>query len=533
MANQAVKESLLASPAQNQWQKIAIGHHHGVVIPLFSLHTKNSCGIGEFPDLIPIIQWCRNAGFDVVQLLPLNDTGYETSPYSALSAFALNPFHVGLSHLPYLEKDPALAKRITDLQQQTLETQRVDYRAIQAKREDFLRIYYQNYGSIFEDQKNYLDFRKAQDYWLHDYAVFKALKVILDWKSWEEWPLEYRYTTLNIPKEVEEEAQFHIFIQFLCFQQFEQVKKVADDEDVKLKGDIPILINRESADVWRRPEQFSLEFAAGAPPDLYSSEGQKWGFPLYRWDVHQADNYRWWIERLRTASNLYHIYRIDHIVGFFRIWTIPLDHPAKMGRFTPENESQWIPQGEQIMKIMLENCPMLPIGEDLGIVPIEVRECLKQLGICGTKVMRWERDWHGDQSFTDPKLYPAESMTTVSTHDSDTLKLWWRNFPHEAEFYAKSQGWHYHPELSNAQQFAILLHSHRSGSLFHINLLQEYLAMVPKMTWPNPEDERINFPGIISDRNWSYRFRPSVEEIAGNEKLKSMVRKFTDCSNGS
>lgn len=520
-----VKEQLLTSLASSQWQKIGIHSSHGIVIPLFSLHSKSSCGIGEYPDLIPIINWCKEVGFTIIQLLPLNDTGLETSPYSALSAFALNPIHLGLSQLPYVETNDELKKKLDEMQVNPL--QRIDYKSIQRKKDAFLRRYFQLYGEM-TSQNDYLQFEQEQRYWLQDYAVFKAIKILQKWKNWEEWPIEYKNPTplffQHLPEEITKEAKYYSFLQFLCFLQFKNVKRHAEKEKISLKGDIPILINRESADVWRHPGLFILELTAGAPPDMYSKEGQKWGFPLYQWESLAKENYHWWIERLHTAVNFYDLYRIDHIVGFFRIWAIPLALPAKLGHFMPLDEKKWIPQGEAIMRVMLANCPMLPIGEDLGLVPPEVRRCLRNLGICGTKVMRWERKWNEDKSFINPKDYIPESMTTVSTHDSETLKLWWKNQPQEALAYAKSQGWNYTPELSHDQQYAILLSSHQSGSLFHINLLQEYLALIPNMTWPIAEDERINIPGIISNKNWSYQFKPSVEEIVENEELKTNVK---------
>jgi 4-alpha-glucanotransferase len=317
--------------------------------------------------------------------------------------------------------------------------------------------------------------------------------------------------------------EFHSFVQYLCFQQLERVKKYAEEHHVWLKGDIPILINRESADVWFHQHLFLLDFAAGAPPDMFNEEGQKWGFPLYNWNAAKEQNYEWWITRLQTAEHFYHLYRIDHIVGFFRIWAIPLHAPAKEGYFYPSEEKEWLPQGEQIMRMMLTNSSMLPIGEDLGVVPPQVRSLLKSLGICGTKVMRWERRWETDQGFIPPETYLPESMTTVSTHDSDTLTLWWQRNKEEAILYAGTQGWEYTPELSIQEHADILRQSHHSGSLFHINLLQEYFSLIPGMTWDAPEDERINFPGTVSERNWSYRFRPSIEEIVSHPFLKSRI----------
>lgn len=532
-AHQDPKKTILASPASRHWQHIHIESHHGIVIPLFSLHSKTSCGIGEYADLIPMIEWCRDIGFTIIQLLPLNDTGVETSPYSALSAYALNPIHLSLSRLPHLDANSDLKHRIKTLQQATDQTQRLDYHQIHNRRDAFTRSYYSCYGSVIFADDSYQLFKKEQAFWLGDYTTFKALKIFQKWKPWEEWPIQFQRASASLlhslPREILDEAEYHSFLQFLCFQQFEEVKRHAEKNNLYLKGDIPILINRDSADVWRHPNQFSMEFAAGAPPDMYSSDGQKWGFPLYNWEVMAADHYRWWIERLNVASHFYHLYRIDHIVGFFRIWAIPLDLPAKFGHYIPVDEKKWIPQGEAIMRAMLANCSMLPIGEDLGVIPPTVKESLQKLGICGTKVMRWERYWDGDQSFIDPNDYSLESMTTVSTHDSETLKLWWENYPEEAKMWAQSFQSEYSFELTKAQHFAILLASHQSKSLFHINLLQEYLALIPHMTWSNPEDERINIPGIISDKNWTYRFLPSVEEIIGNAELKKIMLSFSAC----
>lgn len=510
-------EKLLTSPARSQWQKIGISHHHGIALPLFSLHTRSSGGIGEYPDLIPLIDWCSEVGFEIVQLLPLNDTGLETSPYSALSAFALNPIHLNLNHLPDFHISHP----------KTFFPQRIDYKNILEHKDRLLRHYFNHHASEILSQEKYRKFKESQLFWLKDYAIFKALKIFYKWKPWDEWPLEFRKPTQsfsqNLPEALSKEAEYHQFIQFLCFQQLKNVKLHAERKKIYIKGDIPILINRESSDTWRHPELFSLEFAAGAPPDMYSKEGQKWGFPLYKWENHEREHYQWWIQRLHTAANFYDLYRLDHVVGFFRIWAIPLPLPAKLGHFIPSDKKEWIPQGEKIMRLMLENSSMLPIGEDLGTVPTEVRHCLSELGICGTKVMRWERDWHGDQSYINPKNYNPESMTTVSTHDSETLQQWWKSQPQEAVLYAKTQGWNYIPELTSSQRFSILTTSHQSKSLFHINLLQEYLALVPEMTWPSPADERINIPGIISDKNWTYRFRPSVEEMIENYELKKVM----------
>lgn len=530
MENCSIKDTLLKSAASRQWEAIGIKNHHGIAVALFSIHSKASSGIGEYLDLIYLIDWCREIGFDVIQLLPLNDTGLETSPYNALSAFALNPIHLRLIQLPGCSQDETLSECVKSLQSSMKGRSHIDYPFVQKKKELFLRRYYRLYGSSIQETDDFLAFRRENGFWLDEYAFFKGLKVIQHWQPWESWPEMIRNPSPSLlespPEEAVEEIAYQIFVQYLCHSQFMQVKRHAEEKGVFLKGDIPILISRESVDVWKHPKFFLLDLSAGAPPDMYSDFGQKWGFPPYNWDALKEQGYQWWISRLNEAAKYYHLYRIDHIVGFFRIWGIPRSLPPRDGRFIPEDQNRWIPEGSLIMKTMLENCDMLPIGEDLGVVPPEVKAYLRSIGICGTKVMRWERLWDTTKEFIDPKCYPKESMTTVSTHDTETLKQWWRDRPDEACLFAKMQKWTYTPELTQDQRISILKASHRSNSLFHINLISEYLAINPEMVWPNDEDERINVPGTISERNWSYLMRPSLEEIVENSDLKGVMREF-------
>ncbi len=521
---------LLKTAAGREWKRIGVKHHHGINVPLFALHSQTSCGLGEYYDLIPLIRWCKQIGWDVIQLLPLNDNGPDTSPYCSLSANALNPMHLTLSQLPYLEAMPNSAMRLKELQKLNA-TQRIDYPTVFAARRNFLKDYFSSVGEQIISTYDYLLFLSRYP-WIETYALFKAIKFDRQWQGWESWPPEIKnagakeYFTLL--RQFKDEVNLQKCLQYLCFQQMTEVKSIAEQHNILLKGDIPILINKESADVWHQRRFFHLDYVAGAPPDMYAQEGQKWGFPLYNWDTLESDHYNWWKVRLNIASHFYHVYRIDHIVGFFRIWGIAQDQPAKTGRFYPSDTSLWIPQGKKILEMMLENCLMLPIGEDLGTVPPEVRLCLKDLGISGTKVMRWERNWETDKSYIPLDQYIPESMTTVSTHDSETLKLWWKNHPEDVQEFCKFKGWKMTPELNSENHEEILRDSHHTGSLFHINLLNEYLALIPGMTWPKEEDERINIPGLISEFNWSYRFKPSLEEITSNEalgqKLQNIIR---------
>jgi 4-alpha-glucanotransferase len=521
-------KEIIQSPTGDLWSKIGIKHHHGINVPLFSLKTHVSAGIGEFMDLIPLLEWCKEIGFDVIQLLPCNDTESTWSPYSIISAFALNPIYLSLSHLPYFKDDEYLKFLFYSLQKLN-EEQRINYPLVFEKKRQFLRHYYERYADRIISEEKYKNFIHSEQ-WLEGYALFKAIKEVKSFESWEWWEDNIKNPDENTLKKLKEqfrrEIDFHIFIQYLCFEQLKSVKQKANECGVLLKGDIPILINRDSADVWLNRSLFDLSYLAGSPPDIYNWEGQVWGFPLYNWEALKEKNYSWWRQRLQTASSLYHVYRIDHIVGFFRIWGVPPGKPGHMGKFIPEDSKIWNEHGTEILKMMIESSSMLPIGEDLGTVPPESRLCMKKLGISGTKVLRWERMWNEDKRFIKFADYIPLSMTTVSTHDSETLQEWWINNPEEAREFSHFMGWTYAPDLSKNHRREILKSSHHTGSLFHINLLNEYLALFQNLIWPLPEDERINIPGIISDKNWTYRFRPTLEEIIANAELKKEIRQI-------
>lgn len=520
---------LTHSPASKQWQKIGIKAHHGIAIPLFSIHSSNSYGIGEYSDLPLLIDWCASIGFDVIQLLPLNDTEQGISPYSGISAFALNPIFLGIDALPYVHEHPFLREELKSLPKFS-STPHVDYARIREYKERFLRHYFRFMGPQILKSEAYENFIQAAQFWLKGYAVFKILKRRHHWMSWETWPESESSQALqpldSVAYHEQEEFNWFCFLQFLCDQQLTAAKEYAFRKNVFLKGDIPILIGRDSADAWLHKELFDFNFSAGAPPDMYSEIGQNWGFPIYDWQAHAKQKYQWWIERLRWANRYYHIYRIDHIVGFFRIWAIPLGLTGKDGHFNPKGEDTWIDQGQKILMMMINACDMLPIGEDLGVVPPEVRICLSALGICGTRVMRWERKWTQNKEFIFPHDYPPDSMTTVSTHDSETLRQWWKDFPIESKEFAEFKGWFYQPSLSREHYREILWDSHHSGSLFHINLLQEYLGLIPGLSWDKPEEDRINIPGIVNDTNWCYRIRPSLEELAQQTSLKHLMQEL-------
>jgi len=519
------KERIKSSSLNKVWEKIGVFPHHGINTPLFSLHSKNSCGIGEFLDLQLLIDFCHLTHLDIIQLLPLNDSGSETSPYNALSSKALNPIYLSLHALPYCKSDEALIYHLKGFKKYT-HLQRVPYNAILSAKMEFLSLYYHRYFQIYEKSPPYLKFLK-ENQWVYDYGLFKALKEEYCHKKWSLWKKRDQKPSLRLKKELirkkRDRVDFFIFLQFLAFSQFDEVKTYAEKKGVFIKGDIPILVSPESVDVWAGRNDFNLNYTAGAPKDTMCPQGQNWGFPIYNWSAIEFSDYRFWKERLRIASRLYDLYRVDHIIGLFSIFAIPKDAPVDKGAYQPLDLHLSLIQGSSILKKLISFSPMLPIGEDLGLVREGIKESMAQEAIAGTKIPRWEKK--GDQ-FIDKHFYPPISLTTVSTHDSETLTQWWNNSPNEAKLFAESLGLIYNPHLSFSLRFEILKHSHRSASLFHINLLSEYLALFEELVSALPDEERINRPGFILPSNWCYKTRPSLETLLDHTDLKNTLKKM-------
>jgi 4-alpha-glucanotransferase len=514
----------------SHWNRIGIRHHHGICLPIGSLTTASSSGIGEYLDLIPLIKWLPKTGFDLIQILPINDTGDDASPYMALSANALHPIYLSLRSLPGADTLPEFMHAV-DALRPFCHTPLVHYHDVLKRKLNALNIYLDHRLTAIEIDPDFHAFVERHRSWLTPYSIFRTLKHAHGGKAWWDWeaPFIQKSPSLCHSDPIAETALASEIlrwraIQYLCFSQWNQVKAAADAYGVLLTGDVPILINKDSADVWWHPELFSLKKDVGAPPDIYNEEGQHWGFPLFHWGNHRKNHFAWWKERLRVQEELYHLYRLDHLVGFFRLYAIDPHKKASEGTFIPKTPSEWKPLGEEILTMMINATSMLPLGEDLGDVPSIVRQSMVDLGVPGLKVLRWERRWHTDQSFLPPKAFSPESVTTVSTHDSSTLRGWWEEDPTASQRLANDYGLDYKEKLSSPLLFKLLHISHHSGSLFHINLFNEYLSLFPELTHGDPEKERINRPGTISTHNWTYRTKVSLEEILLHEGLQKALK---------
>jgi len=304
----------------------------GTAVPLSSLRSHQSSGIGEFPDLVALGAWCRDSGLSLIQLLPINDTGYESSPYSALSAFALHPVYLRLSDLPGAT---AIEEKIRVLAAELNGRVTVDHTRVWAAKQTLLRTLFETLEFTAAAAEHWL----SQNSWGRAYAVFWALRERYSRAGWQSWPKNQVVNATQIRSlwdELGSDARFPVWLQIQAEAQLGAAVQALEGLGVALKGDIPILLNEDSADVWAHPEYFDLSLRAGAPPDGMNPEGQNWGFPVYRWDNLARDGYGWWKERLRHAARFYQAYRIDHVLGFFRLWATPQEnHSAQLGHYQP------------------------------------------------------------------------------------------------------------------------------------------------------------------------------------------------------
>lgn len=521
-------KQLLKSACASKWKRLGVYPHHGIIIMLSSLHSKNGACIGEFLDLTQIIEWGKKVGLDFIQLLPLNDTGFDNSPYNPISTFALNPVYLSLYALPHLDEDTYLKKLIKKLQSEKL-TEYVDYAKVRAQKFDFLRKYYDHHFDKIKKCASYKLFLKKNS-WAFDYALFCALSAHYKTERWSLWPSSAQKLTPKHKKVLlklhEKEIHFSLMIQFFCFEQLKSVHDTAQKNKISLFGDLPFLVSKDSCVTWAHPDLFLMDTSVGSPPDSLTPDGQNWDFPAYNWDALIKSDYRWWKERLRVAENFFDIYRLDHIIGFFRTWNIPKGKKGADGAFSPQDPNTWLDHGKNFLLKLIKSSEMMPIGEDL-VIPQTIKDVLRELGICGTNILTWQRTGAGGADFVPYPLYVAATITHIASHDTATLQQWWTQYPEVSKQFCIWKKWKYTKILNYQKRFEILYDSHHTSSLFHSNLLQEYLALFPEMVHKDYHKERINYPGTPSKNNWRNRLILSVEEIVNSRKLSEVFKALT------
>lgn len=306
----------------------------GVSVPVFSLRSEEGFGTGEFADLPLLAKWANQRNLQLIQLLPVNDTIQTNSwldsyPYAAISSFALHPMYIRLQAVGKLPDNHLLEKQFSRLRKWLNDKEEVDYETVVSYKIAYLRALHEQEGEKLQTPA-YWEWFDKNEHWLLPYAVFCALRDRYQTANWQEWPAYQQYditavnNLLTDDKDLAAEVNFHFYVQYHLHLQLKKSVNEVHSHGIALKGDIPIGVARFSADTWKNPEAFNLDMQAGAPPDLFAKEGQNWGFPTYNWEVMLKDGLTWWRQRLQHMSVYFDAFRLDHVLGFFRIWQIPI-----------------------------------------------------------------------------------------------------------------------------------------------------------------------------------------------------------------
>ena len=479
-----------------------------MVVPLFSIYSKESAGIGEIPDIKLLIDWAEGTGNSIIQLLPLQDSGFNFSPYSSQSYFALDPVYLSLAKIKKIDVGP-IEVGLKKLRRKFFKSgEYVDYKIKTEKLGLLRRLFSKNLDAI-KEIREFEKFKEKNRFWLEDYSLFRCLKQSQKERAWWKWKEPFRGRG---EKELEKfrkrhflQIEFQKWLQWQLFEQLRDVRRYAKRRGVLLAGDLPWLIAKDSVDVWRYPEYFELDFSAGAPPDQFSRRGQRWGMPPLNWQKIFEDNFVYFKRRLEYNETFYDLFRIDHAVGLFRIWKIPERFPKRLkglrGFFDPLENSLSEKQGRKILLAMAKSAKMLAYAEDLGAVPPSCPRVLQELGIPGMRVQRWAND------------YPFLSIATLSTPDTSNWPAYFKRT--RLKYPSKEQ-------IENN-----LKTINETNSVFSIILLLEWLFL-GNVLKSRPEKYRFNFPGTNLKRNWSLKMPLSLEELLDlslNAKIREILEK--------
>ena len=492
------------------------GRHAGLLVPLFSIPSQASWGIGELGDLRRLGPWMQDAGFSFLQLLPLNEMASgQHSPYSALSAMAFDPIFISPADIVDFGDggaEGALEPADRDRLAAARASSAIDYTAVRALKERAFRVAFDRF--MHEEWRRgtarasaFQAFVDCEAWWLRDYGLFRALKSREEGRSWRDWPAGVRDrgadALADARAELADDILFWTYLQWIAAGQWEEARAAAG---IGVFGDFPFMVSGDSADVWSRQQDFRLDASVGAPPDAFSETGQDWGFPAYRWREIAATGDEWLRARARRSADLYDGYRVDHVVGFFRTY---VREPDGSAGFVPAEESDQIAQGARLLALFAETGTRVT-AEDLGVIPDFVRRTLASFGVAGYKVLRWEREWNeARQPFKDPRAYDPVSVATSGTHDTETVAEWWESAPSEERIALcdieplRAAGLSPDEPFSARVRDAFLTVLFGAGSDLLILPIQDVFG------WR----DRINTPALVNDANWSWRLPWPVEEL--------------------
>ena len=469
-------------------------------------------GIGDIgPQALQWVDFLAETGCSLWQVLPLGPTGYGDSPYQCFSAFAGNPFLISPEAL--LADKLLYPDDLADTPKFPVE--RVDFGWVIPWKLSLLDRAFGRYlqQSNLKLQAELETFRTEHAYWLDDFALFMAVKEAHAGAPWPTWEAELRdrqpIALAEARLKFADGIQRQIFSQFLFFRQWKKLRQYAQEKKIKLIGDIPIFVAHDSADVWSHPELFFLnelgqpKVVAGVPPDYFSATGQLWGNPLYRWKVHNASGFSWWIERIKAVLELVDYIRLDHFRGFAGYWSIP-------GKAKTAEKGRWVKApGKAFLKAVQTALNDLPlIAEDLGVITPDVVELRDSFNLPGMKVIQFAFGGMSEDTFL-PHNFVTNCVSYTGTHDNDTTLGWYERMGvNERNFYRR-----YMDRDDKDVVWDLIRLTWMSVAVFALAPMQDFLNL--------DNQARMNYPGNPSG-NWSWRMPAGATSKALNERIHEL-----------
>lgn len=474
-------------------------------------------GIGDLgQSSYDFIDYLKSAGQSLWQVLPLGPTGFGDSPYQGFSAFAGQPLLISPDKMA---EEGLLTQAELDAYP-ILPTKYVDYGAVIWEKNKLFALAYERFKELVKTnlKERYEAFCKENEQWLEDYALFRALKDANEGKLWLEWDKEMRTPTAAgrkaLAKEHKEKADYYKMLQFLFFDQWYALKDYANEQGIKIVGDIPIFVSLDSADVWANPELFQLEedgyptVVAGVPPDYFSETGQLWGNPLYDWKVHEKQGFAWWISRIKSQLKLVDYIRIDHFRGFDAYWAV------EYGEETAIN-GKWVdgPKDKLFLAIQKELGTDLPIwAEDLGEINEDVEKLRDDFNFPGMKILQFAFEDINDNDMM-PHHHIPNCICYTGTHDNDTTAGWYKTAPKASQKKVRS----YMNTGAATVSWAFIRTALGSVAKFVVIPLQDVMSL--------GSEARMNTPGKAAG-NWSWRFEAKDLDAHWAQYLKKLTEVY-------
>ncbi|MGE6758570.1 4-alpha-glucanotransferase [Corallococcus interemptor] len=504
------------------------GRLSGLLLPLFSLRSRTDFGIGDFGAMDGLFTWMKAARQRMLMVLPLLPTAPgDPSPYATRSAFGLNPLFIDLSQVPEFQATGGEGA-LSDAQKQQLAEARAAARVrydlvFPLKDAAFARAFdhfeKHEWAARTPRAQEFQKWREAQGEWLESYALFTAISEKEDRRPWWQWPEGLRTRQPDALRAIQEQGlerrvRYHAWLQWLAEAQWNQVRAQAKAKDVLLCGDEPFIIGQDSSDCWAHPDILRRDARLGVPPDDFSATGQDWGLPYFDFAAMEKDDYAWLKKRAAKAASYYDLRRVDHAVGYFRQWIRDEKNPT--GYFVPADEPTWRRQGEKHFRLLSEGAGI--VAEDLGVIPPFVRQILADLKLPGYRVLRWERD---DNTYRDPHGFPAVSLVTTGTHDTEPQAEWWEQ-AQEHERQNAARAWPEFQGVAVTREFTPDIH--RATLAAALNAGSD-LCVLPWQDVLGTRD-RINLPGTMGDANWAYRIAQNTDALLTEPQTKDAAERL-------